>query len=338
MVQIDFTLAGKKVLVTGGCGFMGSNFILLLLTRIPNVHVLNVDVLTYAGDPKNLDGVDEKRYEFVKGDIADTALMTKLMRDVDVVVNFAAETHVDRSIHESSSAFIHTNVVGVHSLLEALLESPSIKKMIHISTDEVWGDLALDSKERFTEESAFKPNSPYAASKAAGDLLVRSYVRTYELPVIVTHSVNNYGPRQYPEKLIPFFTMRALAEQSVPLYGSGENMRDWLYVDDHSEAILSVIEKGVLGEVYNISQQKEYSNKYIAEQILTILDKPATLIAYVKDRPGHDLKYAVDSTKLRSLGWQPQYSLETKLPEVVYSLAKHLSDREVPVTNTHIAL
>ena len=338
MVQIDFTLAGKKVLVTGGCGFMGSNFILLLLTRIPNVHVLNVDVLTYAGDPKNLDGVDEKRYEFVKGDIADTALMTKLMRDVDVVVNFAAETHVDRSIHESSSAFIHTNVVGVHSLLEALLESPSIKKMIHISTDEVWGDLALDSKERFTEESAFKPNSPYAASKAAGDLLVRSCVRTYELPVIVTHSVNNYGPRQYPEKLIPFFTMRALAEQSVPLYGSGENMRDWLYVDDHSEAILSVIEKGVLGEVYNISQQKEYSNKYIAEQILTILDKPATLIAYVKDRPGHDLKYAVDSTKLRSLGWQPQYSLETKLPEVVYSLAKHLSDRGVPVTNTHISL
>ena len=331
-------LARKKVLVCGGCGFMGSNFILTLLARFPDVKIVNVDALTYAGNPHNLDGVDVSRYTFVRGDIADASLMLQYMQNVDAVVNFAAETHVDRSIHEGAAAFIHTNVIGVHSLLEALRQSPGVKKMVHISTDEVWGDLPLDSKERFTEESSFRPNSPYAASKAAGDLLVRSYVQTHKLPVIVTHSVNNYGPRQFPEKLIPFFTMRALSNQPLPLYGKGENMRDWLYVDDHTEGVFTVIEKGVAGEIYNISQQKEYSNKDIAKRILHVLDKPTSLLTYVEDRPGHDLKYSVDSSKLRLLGWKPHFSLEEKLPETVEWFKENFSSNGMRSVNTHVTI
>lgn len=313
---------------------MGSNFILKLLSSVPDATVVNVDALTYAGNQQNLDGVDTSRYKFVQGDIADTYLMLTYMQDVDVVANFAAETHVDRSIHVSSEAFLHTNVMGVHALLEALRKSPKVQKMIHISTDEVWGDLPLNSKERFTEESPFRPNSPYAASKAAGDLLIRSYVKTYNVPVIVTHSVNNYGPRQFPEKLIPFFTMRALANKPLPLYGSGENMRDWLHVDDHTDGVLTVVEKGAAGEAYNVSQQKEYSNKDIAERILHILGKPNSLITYVEDRPGHDLKYAVDSSQLRSLGWKPRHSLEEDLPETIAWFKAHPSSIEEE--NLHI--
>ncbi|MDO8521785.1 MAG: dTDP-glucose 4,6-dehydratase [bacterium] len=330
-------LAGKKILVCGGCGFMGSDFILTLLERVKDAEVVNVDALTYAADPNNLKDADTRRYRFVKGDIADGMLMQKLMKDADAVVNFAAETHVDRSIHTPAEAFIRTNILGVHALLEALRASPHIERMIHISTDEVWGDLPLDSKEKFTEDSPFRPNSPYAASKAGGDLLIRSYVRTHHVPVIVTHSVNNFGPRQYPEKLIPFFTMRALQGKTVPLYGTGKNMRDWLHVDDHSEAVLTVMEKGELGMVYNISQQKEYSNIFIAKNILRILKKPESLIEYVKDRPGHDLKYAVDSSKLRALGWKPRYSLEDKLPEVVEWYKKNVREGST-AANAHIGL
>lgn len=330
-------MEGKDILVCGGCGFMGSNFIRTLLDRVVDSRVTNVDALTYAGNPDNLKGIDETRYTFVHGDVTDGELMKKLMRNADVVINFAAETHVDRSIHTSAEAFIRTNVLGVHSLLEALRASPTVEKMVHVSTDEVWGDLPLDSKEKFTEESSFKPNSPYAASKAAGDLLIRSYVRTHELPVIITHSVNNYGPRQYHEKLIPFFTMRALENKSLPLYGRGENMRDWLYVDDHSEGILTVIEKGGRGQVYNISQEQEYSNLHIAEHILKILQKPLSLITHVKDRPAHDLKYAVDSSKLRALGWKPRFSLEDKLPETVEWFARHVRESST-AGNAHIGL
>ncbi len=193
--------------------------------------------------------------------------------------------------------------------------------MIHISTDEVWGDIPLESSKRFTEESPLLPNSPYAASKAAGDLIARAYVRTHNLPVIVTHSVNNFGPGQFSEKLIPFFTLRALEGKPLPLYGNGKQMRDWLYVEDHSWAILTLLKKGILGEVYSISQQKEYENIYIAEKILDILGKPRSLITFVEDRPAHDAKYAVDSAKLRFLGWLPRYPLETKLSEVVKEIA-----------------
>jgi dTDP-glucose 4,6-dehydratase len=315
---------------------MGSNFILRALEREPGLHIINLDLLTYAADLHNLDGVDTSRYEFVKGDIVDTALVAGLMQRTDAVVNFAAETHVDRSIHTSAEAFVRTNVLGVHSLLEALRHSPNVKRMVHISTDEVWGDVPLDSTEKFTEESPFKPNSPYAASKAAGDLLVRSYVKTHKLPVIVTHSVNNYGPRQFPEKIIPFFTMRALSDTPLPLYGSGENRRDWLHVDDHSEAVLTVLSKGEIGEVYNISQQKEYSNKEIALRILGALGKPDSLISYVEDRPAHDLKYVVDSSKLRTLGWAPQHTLDEKFPEVVRWFQNNASADSISKSNTHI--
>ena len=330
--------AGKNILVCGGCGFMGSNFIRTTLEQFSNVKIVNLDALTYAGNPDNLRGVDETRYKFVKGDIADRPLMKRLFKDADVVVNFAAETHVDRSIHTSAEAFIRTNVLGVHALLEALRASPHIEKMIHVSTDEVWGDLPLDSKEKFVEESTFRPNSPYAASKAGGDLLIRSYVRTHKVPVIVTHSVNNFGPRQFPEKLVPFFTMRALENRPLPLYGSGENMRDWLYVDDHSEAILIVLAKGTVGEIYNISQQKEYSNREIAERILKTLKKPLSLISYVEDRPAHDRKYGVESSKLRALGWKPRYSLEEKLPETVLWFKKFAPAHAAQASNSYVEL
>lgn len=338
MARNSEALKGKRWLVCGGAGFMGSNFIHYALGRIPHLRIVNLDILTYAGSVENLAGLDEARHSFVKGDIADAELLAKLVEDVDIIVNFAAETHVDRSIHTSAEAFVRTNVLGVHCLLETLRHSPNIERMVHISTDEVWGDLPLDSTEKFSEESPFRPNSPYAASKAGGDLLVRAYVATHGLPVIVTHSVNNYGPRQFPEKLIPFFTARASQDQTLPLYGDGEYRRDWLYVDDHSEAILTVLKKGKLGEVYNVSQQEEYSNKEIALRILEALGKPQSLITFVKDRPAHDRKYAVDSSKLRALGWAPRYLLEEKLPEVVRDLAAHLSDSGVPATNTHISL
>ncbi|OGG86401.1 dTDP-glucose 4,6-dehydratase, partial [Candidatus Kaiserbacteria bacterium RIFCSPLOWO2_02_FULL_59_19] len=308
-----------------------------ILERIPDARVVNLDALTYAGNPANVRGLDARRYRFVKGNIANTPLMRALMREADIVVNFAAETHVDRSIHESSKEFVMTNVVGVHSLLEALLASPNIRKMVHISTDEVWGDLPLRSKSRFVEESEFRPNSPYAASKASGDLLIRSYMRTYGAPVIVTHSVNNYGPRQYPEKLIPFFILRALKDEPLPLYGTGENMRDWLHVNDHSDAIILVLESGNAGEIYNISQQQEHSNKYIAKKILRILGKPLSLITCVEDRPGHDMKYAVDSSKLRSLGWRPRRSLKEDLPEVIQWFREHLPLGVSSASNMHLA-
>lgn len=307
----------KNVLVTGGAGFMGSNFIRFLLEADRDVRVINVDALTYAGNPENLAGIDQGRYRFVQGDIADRACMQPLMSEVDVVINFAAETHVDRSIHGMVGDFVHTNIDGVHTLLETLRDSPNVKKMIHISTDEVWGDLSLESKEQFDEESPFRPNSPYAASKAAGDLLIRAYVQTYGLPIIVSHSVNNFGPRQFPEKLIPFFALQAMQDLPLPLYGDGTYVRDWLHVDDHSSAILTIMQKGLAGDVYAISRGEEHANIELAEKILHILKKPRDLITFVKDRPAHDRRYSVNSKKLRALGWEPRHSLDGKLEETL---------------------
>lgn len=296
---------------------MGSNFIHRFLSVVKNASVINLDALTYAGNQDNLLGVPQARYSFVKGDICDTALVEKLMSSVDFVVNFAAETHVDRSIHGGADAFIQSNIIGVHSLMKALQKSPRVKKMVHVSTDEVWGDLPLASKKKFNEDSPLKPNSPYAASKAAAELLIRAYVHTYGVPVVISRSVNNFGPRQFPEKLIPFFTVRALHDESLPLYGDGRNMRDWLYVDDHTDALLLLLQKSKSGDTFGISEGKEYSNKIIAQKILSALRKPQTLITFVKDRPAHDRKYAVDSSRLRRLGWKPKYSLENKLPDVL---------------------
>lgn len=306
-------LNNKTILVCGGAGFMGSNFIIRVLNNFKNCRIINLDLLTYAGNPQSLSGINSKNYTFIRGDIGDTKLVRKLMAKADYVINFAAETHVDRSIHGEAASFVKTNILGVQSLLEALAGSPNIKKMIQISTDEVWGDLSLNSKKRFNEESKFLPNSPYAASKASGDLLIRSYVRTYKLPVIVSHSVNNFGPRQFPEKLIPFFTLRAMQGKRLPLYGDGLNVRDWVYVDDHTDAIILLLNKAEIGGVYAISGDEEYSNIEIAKKILRILKKPESLITFVRDRPAHDRRYSVDSSNLKRLGWKPKFTLEKQL-------------------------
>ncbi|PIQ69051.1 MAG: dTDP-glucose 4,6-dehydratase [Candidatus Taylorbacteria bacterium CG11_big_fil_rev_8_21_14_0_20_46_11] len=315
--NIKTVLVGKTFLVTGGCGFMGSNFIHFLLANVPQVKVINLDVLTYAGNTANVKGLPPKQYRFVKGDIRNIKLMKRLMSKTDFVINFAAATHVDRSIHNASDDFVYSNVLGVHSILEALRESKRVEKMVHISTDEVWGDLPLSTKEKFNEDSPFLPNSPYAASKASGDLLVRSYVKTYKLPVIVSHSVNNFGPRQFPEKLIPFFTLLAINDKSLPLYGDGQNVRDWIYVDDHSSAVLKLLEKGVVGQVYAIARGTEYSNLKIADKILSILEKPKSLLTFVVDRPGHDRRYSVNASSLRQLGWKPKHNFESALRDTV---------------------
>ena len=336
-------LGTRTMLVTGGCGFMGSNFIHSLQKADPDVSVINLDALTYAGNPANLAGVDTKRYRFVRGDIADLPLVKKLMAETDAVVNFAAETHVDRSIHSTSRDFVHTNVVGVHTLLEALRGSPNVKKMILISTDEVWGDLPLVSKKKFDENSPFCPNSPYAASKAAGDFFASAYVNTYRLPIIVTHSVNNFGPRQFPEKIIPYFLLQALAGKPLPLYGDGKYVRDWVYVDDHSSAILALLQKGVPGEVYAISSGDELANIDIARKILAILDKPEALITLGKARPGHGRRSSVNSSIMRALGWKPRHSLDKKLKETIQWYADNkvwLDDilKSTAELNTHIEL
>lgn len=313
----------KNVLVAGGAGFMGSNFIHFLFKVYPDISIINLDALTYAGNEENLVELEKKNYRFVHGDITDRALVRELMAKADMVINFAAETHVDRSIHGQAGNFVHTNINGVYTLLEALRESPNVTKMVHISTDEVWGDLPLESKEQFNEESSFKPNSPYAASKASGDLLIRAYAKTYGVPVIVSHSVNNFGPRQFPEKMVPFFTLKALQGKSLPVYGDGKNVRDWIYVDDHSSAILTLLEKGVVGDVYAISCGKEYSTLEMAKKILHILKKPQDLITFVKDRPAHDRRYSVNSAKLRALGWKSQSSFEEALKETIQWYAEN---------------
>lgn len=296
---------------------MGSNFIHFLFRHIRDIKIINLDLLTYAGYIPNLADVPRDRYKFVRGNIVDTELVKRLMKKADFVVNFAAETHVDRSIHGWAKDFFSTNVLGVASLLEALRRSPHIEKMIQISTDEVWGDLPIKSKIKFNADSTLKPNSPYAASKAAGDLVVRSYTKTYNVPVIISRSVNNFGPRQFPEKLIPFFTMRAMDNKPLPLYGNGSNVRDWIYVDDHSAAVLKLMEKGKIGEVYPISRGEEHSNIEITEMILGTLNKPKNLVTFVADRPGHDRRYSVDSSKTRRLGWAPKHSLKKEIKNTV---------------------
>jgi dTDP-glucose 4,6-dehydratase len=307
----------KTFLITGGCGFMGSNFILLILSTIPNSRVTNLDKLTYAANRNFEEGLPASRYKFVEGDIADTKLVTKLMKESDYVVNFAAETHVDRSIHNGADPFVHSNVAGVVSLLNALRESPNVKKMLQVSTDEVWGDLAVNSKKKFNEDWPMAPNSPYSASKASAELMCRAFYQTYKLPIVTSRSVNNYGPRQFPEKLIPLLITRALSGKRLPIYGRGLNVRDWIYVADHSQAILTILAKGKIGEVYGVSRGEECSNINMAKEILKVMNLPDKLIEHVKDRPGHDRRYAVDSSKLRKLGWKPKHSLNQSLPETI---------------------
>jgi len=304
-----------KILVTGGAGFIGSNFIKYVLSKYPHYKIVNLDKLTYAGNLDNLSDIkDNPNYQFIKGDICEKNLVERILENrIDVIVNFAAETHVDRSIYDPK-IFVQTNVLGTQVLLESALKS-KIERFVQISTDEVYGTLTNGS---FTESSPLLPNSPYAASKASADLLTRSYHRTFGLAAVIARSTNNYGPYQFPEKLIPLFITNAFSDQELPLYGDGLYVRDWLYVEDHCRALDLVLHKGKIGEIYNISGNCEKANLEITELILKRLNKPKSLIKHVKDRPAHDRRYALDSTKIRGeLGWKPDTSLEKGLAETV---------------------
>ena len=300
-----------RLLVTGCAGFIGSNFLHWLLPREPGVSVVNLDKLTYAGNPANLVGLPADRHTFVKGDIADKAAVAKAVEGCDAILNFAAESHVDRSIAEPE-AFLRTDALGTHVLLEAARKKDL--PYLQISTDEVYGSIAEGS---FKEGDVLDPSSPYSASKAAADLLVLAYRRTYGLPVKITRSSNNFGPRQYPEKLIPRLIVRALRNQPLPIYGDGLNVRDWLYVDDNCAGLWAVFTKGKVGEVYNLGAGNEHPNLHIAKRILHELGKPESLLQFVKDRPGHDRRYSVDTTKVRSLGWKPEHELDAALRATV---------------------
>ncbi|OGE04581.1 dTDP-glucose 4,6-dehydratase [Candidatus Curtissbacteria bacterium RIFCSPLOWO2_02_FULL_40_13b] len=306
-----------KVLVTGGAGFIGSNFIHYWLDNHSNDHLINFDKLTYAGNPENLEDVTSNpNYEFIKGDIAQSADIKEALEGVDIVVNFAAESHVDRSILDPAP-FILTNVVGTQVLLDAAIQA-KVKRFHHVSTDEVFGALELNSDKKFNEETNYNPRSPYAASKAASDHLVRAYFTTYQLPITITNCSNNFGPYQYPEKLISLAITNLLENKKVPVYGDGLYVRDWLYVEDHCAAIDSVITKGKIGETYCIGIDNDISNIQAIKKILEILEMKEDKIEYVKDRPGHDRRYAIDATKIKKeLGWKPKFDFETALGKTV---------------------
>lgn len=304
-----------KVLVTGGAGFIGSNFIRYLLQSDPAYSVINLDNLTYAGNLENLiDLVENPRYRFVRGNIADKSLVDSLAQETDAIIHFAAETHVDRSIVDPD-VFIQTNFYGTYVLLEASKKYRH-HRFIHISTDEVYGSRPEGF---FIEADPLSPSSPYSASKASSDLLVASYHKTYCLPTVITRCSNNFGPYQFPEKLIPLMVTNAMEDKPLPVYGDGLHVRDWLYVEDHCRAIDRVFHKGRPGEVYNIGGQGDKNNLEVVHLILEILNKPKSLIQYVKDRPGHDRRYAIDPEKIQNeLGWKPMYSFEKSLEETVH--------------------
>ncbi len=312
-----------KILVTGGCGFIGSNFILYMLEHDPDIRIINLDSLTYAGNLENLQDTKPygQAYSFVKGDISDKVLVATLIEaGLDAVINFAAESHVDRSILDCS-AFIQTNIHGTQILLDCCRRC-GVAKYVQISTDEVYGSLGPEGA--FHEQSPLAPNSPYSASKAAADLLVRSYFKTYGLNAVITRCSNNYGPYQFPEKLIPLMITNALQDKELPVYGDGLNVRDWIHVRDHCSAIAAVLNRGVAGEIYNIGGSSERRNIDIVRYILKRLDKPETLIRYVEDRPGHDRRYAIDATKIHSaLNWTPKTTFEQGMNETIAWYMEH---------------
>jgi dTDP-glucose 4,6-dehydratase len=306
-----------KLFVTGGAGFIGSAFIRLALTEDASCRITNFDALTYAGNPDNLEGLDDERHRFVRGDIADRpAVLAALEEGADAVVNFAAESHVDRSI-ASADEFLRTNVLGTQVLLDAARER-KVKRFVHISTDEVMGSLPEDEEAFFIEDSPFAPNSPYAASKAAAEHLVRAAAHTFGLDTVVTRCGNNYGPRQFPEKFLPLMLANAMHDEPIPLYGDGRNVRDWIYVADHCRAIRAVMERGRSGEAYNIGARNERRNLDVVEAVLAALGKPRSLVRHVKDRPGHDRRYAIDPTKIETeLDWRPVETWESGLRKTI---------------------
>ncbi len=315
----------KKLLVTGGAGFIGSNFIHYILAKYSDCRLINLDCLTYAGNLENLAVVqNDPRYTFVKGSIDNYDLVWDILQkyNIDAIVNFAAESHVDRSIL-GPEIFIETNIRGTQVLLEAARKF-GISRFVQISTDEVYGSLGDEGK--FTETTPISPNSPYSASKAGADMLVRSYFKTFKMPVLITRCSNNYGPFQFPEKLIPLMIKNARDNKPLPVYGEGANIRDWIHVKDHCSAINLVLQNGKDGEVYNIGGENEWKNIDIVKAILDILDKPESLITFVKDRPGHDFRYAIDPSKIkRELGWNPEYTFKTGLEETIKWYIDHQS-------------
>ena len=308
-----------NILITGGAGFIGSNFIIYWLNNHSSDKIINLDALTYAGNPDNLkEIVNSVNYRFVKGNICDKNLLDSIVRDTDIIVHFAAESHVDRSITDPD-IFLQTNVLGTQTLLKAALKY-KVKRFHHISTDEVFGALSLSDKHKFDENSRYNPRSPYSASKAAADHLVSAFFNTYGLPVTVTNCSNNYGPKQHPEKLIPLTVTNIIENKKVPVYGDGKNVRDWLYVEDHCRAIEAVLQNGGTGETYCVGGLKEdISNIEIIKMIFKILKADEKLITFVKDRPGHDRKYTVDWSKIKNeLGWTPGHTLEEWLTKTIH--------------------
>ncbi|MDA3837804.1 MAG: dTDP-glucose 4,6-dehydratase [Candidatus Delongbacteria bacterium] len=315
----------KNILITGGSGFIGSNFIEYILKITNDVKIINFDNLTYAGNPENLKNIEnDARYKFIKGDICDEELVSKIFSEnnIDSVINFAAETHVDRSIHDPN-IFIKTNVLGTGVLLSNAKrtwgDNFSDKRFLQVSTDEVYGTLPEDDKSiKFTENTPLQPHSPYSASKTGADCVVQSYFDTYKFPTLITRCSNNYGPYQFPEKLIPLIINNALNDKDLPIYGDGKQIRDWLFVEDHCDAIWTVLNKGKIGEVYNVGGDNEIMNIDIVKHILDHLKKPHSLITYVKDRLGHDRRYAIDAAKIKNeLEWTPKYKFEDKIKDTI---------------------
>ncbi len=305
-----------KLLVTGGMGFIGSNFIKYTLSSSSNVEkIINIDNFSYGSNPSNIRNFEsDKRYRFVKGDITDLHLMVRLVREVDAVINFAANSHVDRSIVDPLP-FFRSNTEGIFTLLEAIRRSNKHIRLLHISTDEVYGDIIHGS---FNEEDRLKPSSPYASSKAASDLFCIAYHRTYAIEVVVTRCTNNFGFHQFPEKLIPKTIVRAAMNLPIPVYGTGKNIRDWIYVLDHCQALDAALWKGKPGQIYNISGSNELINLQVITKILDLMGKSERLITFVNDRPGHDIRYSVDSSKIkRELGWRPEYNFDSALKETI---------------------
>ncbi|MDL4838978.1 dTDP-glucose 4,6-dehydratase [Aquibacillus rhizosphaerae] len=311
-------MSKKKLLVTGGAGFIGGNFVQYMVDKYPDYAIYNFDLLTYAGELTKHKGIEEKNnYHFVKGDIADREAIMPLFEKekFDYVVHFAAESHVDRSI-TSPEVFIRTNVLGTQVLLDAA-KSVNVSNFVHVSTNEVYGELDFDSTAFFTEDTPLQPNSPYSASKASSDLLVRAYHETYGLPVNITRCSNNYGPYQFPEKLMPLTISRVMNDEKVPIYGDGKNIRDWLHVQDHCSAIDLVLHEGASGEVYNVGGHNEKTNLEVVKTIINRLKKSENLIEFVTDRLGHDKRYAIDPMKLEKLGWAPTYTFETGMTQTI---------------------
>ena len=306
-----------KFFVTGGAGFIGSAFVKLLLDEFPNCRIINYDALTYAGNLDNLENLDNSRHQFVRGDITDSeGVLTSLPVGCDAIINFAAESHVDRSI-SSAAEFLRTNIIGTNVLLDAARER-GVRRFVQVSTDEVMGSLPDDDSSFFTEESPFAPNSPYAASKAAAEHVVRAARHTFGIDTVITRCGNNYGPRQFPEKFLPLAIANALNDQPIPVYGDGQNVRDWIYVEDHCRAVLRVMQDGTPGATYNIGARNQRRNIDVVTSLLETLGKPRTLIKFVKDRPGHDRRYAIDPSKAEAeLGWQPVESWETGLQKTI---------------------